>query len=377
MDDDPTLRQVPASLQLAAAYAWRIIVVATVAVGVVWLLGELWVVVLALVVSTLLARALDAPTRWLRARGLPDGIAAVTALLGFLALLALAGALIVPRIVDEVEELGPTLSTAVDDVEAWILDDSPFDISRAELEDLRQQLADVLGRQARASSDSIASGALAVVEGLLGLFLALFTTFFMLKDGSRFQEWSVGWVPSRRQAMARRVAARSWATLGGFLRGAAVLGVVEGVIIGLTMVLVGAELALPVALITFAAAFVPFVGAIVAGAVATLVALATAGFVPAIIVLVVAVVVQQLDNDLLSPLIYGRALALHPLVILFAVVSGGALFGIGGTLLAVPVTAVVLNAWSEVRAVRAEGSSDGTDPGSDPDSDSDPGSGAD
>lgn len=353
-DDDPTRRQVPPGLQLAAAYAWRIIVVAIVVAGAVWLLGELWVVVLALVVSTFLARALDPPVRWLRSRGVPAGVAAVLGLVGFLVALALAGWAIVPRIVDELEDLGPTLSAAVDDVEDWIVDDSPFDISRQELEDLRVQLADVLGRQARASSDSIASGALAVVEGLLGLLLALFTTFFMLKDGSRFQTWSLEKVPGDRQAMARRVAARSWATLGGYLRGAALLGLVEGAIIGITLVLVGAELALPVALITFAAAFVPFVGAIVAGAVATLVALATAGFVPALVVLSVAVVVQQLDNDLLSPVIYGRALSLHPLVILFAVVSGGALFGIGGTLLAVPVTAVTLNAWAEVRSVRAD-----------------------
>ncbi len=355
MDDSPQGRRVPPGLQLAAAYSWRIIVVATVVVGAVWLLGQLWVVVLALVVSTLLARALDAPTRWLRERRVPDGLAAALVLLGFLAAVALAGWLIVPTIVDEVRELGPTLTAAVDDVEEWLVEDSPFDLSRQDLEDMRVQLADVLGRQARASTDSIASGALAVVEGLLGLLLALFTTFFMLKDGSRLQEWSLHRVPPGSQTVARRVATRSWATLGGYLRGAALLGFVEGVVIGITMVLVGADLALPVALVTFAAAFVPFVGAIVAGAVATLVTLATAGFVPAAIVLGVAVVVQQLDNDLLAPVIYGRTLSLHPLVILFAVVSGGALFGIGGTLLAVPVTSVTLNAWAEVRRTRDEG----------------------
>ena len=109
----------------------------------------------------------------------------------------------------------------------------------------------------------------------------------------------------------------------------------------------GADLVVPVVVLTFAAAFVPFVGAIVAGVVATLVALATAGFGGAIIVAIVAVAVQQLDNDLLAPVVYGRALALHPLVVLFSIVAGGALIGFAGTVLAVPVTAVAVNVAAE------------------------------
>jgi putative heme transporter len=242
-------------------------------------------------------------------------------------------------------------------VEDWLVEDSPFNVSRQDLDDLRVDASAAFGNSVRASSDSIASGALAALEGVLGIFLALITAFFMLKDGPRFQSWVLGRVSGDRRELTRRMSARSWTTLGGYLKGAAILGVVEGVIIGVTLTLVGAKLALPVALLTFASAFVPILGAITAGAVATLVALATAGFVPALIVVSVAIVVQQLDNDLLAPVIYGKALQLHPLVILFAVVAGGALFGIAGTLMAVPVTAVVLNALAEARLVRSEGSS--------------------
>lgn len=347
-------REVHPTLVLAAAYGWRILVVAGVVVGAVWLLGQLWVVVMALVIAALLARALDHPTRWLRSKGARPALAAALSIGGLLLALGLAGAIIVPLVVDEVDELGPTLTSAVDDVEDWLVDDSPFDVSRQDIDDLRQEAADALGRAARASSTSLASGALAALEAVLGIFLSLITAFFILKDGPRFQHWVLSRFPDEREALARRLAARSWTTLGGYLKGAAILGVVEGAIIGITLALVGASLAIPVALITFAAAFVPIFGAIVAGAVATLVALATAGFVPAIIVLSVAIVVQQVDNELLAPVIYGKALELHPLVILFAVVVGGALFGIGGTLLAVPFTAVVLNVWSEAERFRGE-----------------------
>jgi predicted PurR-regulated permease PerM len=264
------------------------------------------------------------------------------------------GWIVVPRVVDQVGALGPTLATAVDDVEDWLVEDSPFDISRTELAELRADASDALNRSIRSSSDSIASGAFAALEAVLGLLLSIITAFFILKDGPRFQQWVLGRLPEDRRLLTRRRGSRSWSTLGGYLQGAAILGLVEGTIIGVTMALAGASLALPVALITFVAAFVPILGAIAAGAIAVLVTLSTAGFGPALVVLVVVVVVQQLDNDLLSPVIYGKALALHPLIILFSVVAGGALFGIGGTLLAVPVVAVVLNSLDEAGIVQAE-----------------------
>ena len=102
-------------------------------------------------------------------------------------------------------------------------------------------------------------------------------------------------------------------------------------------------------LITFLSAYIPMVGAVLAGVIAVMVALVTGGTGSAIVVAVVALLVQQFDNDLLAPIIYGRALSLHPVTVLLSIVAGGALFGIAGTLLAVPVVAVAVNATREVR----------------------------
>ena len=161
-------------------------------------------------------------------------------------------------------------------------------------------------------------------------------------------------VPEERRPLARRLAARAWRTLGGYLRGSATLGVIEGIIIGTTVWIVGGALAVPVAVITFFAAFLPFAGAVLAGAVAVLVTLVTAGVTPAIIVLVVAVLVQQFDNDLLAPVVFGKNLELHPLVVLAVIVAGSTLFGAFGAVLAVPVTAVGLNVMAEWRAHNRE-----------------------
>lgn len=336
------------SVDVAAAYAWRLIVIAVAALGALWLIRELWVVFAALVVALFLTRALAAPARWMRMRVRPAPAAAIV-LIGFLLVVAAVLTAVGAAVASEVGDLGPTVGTAVDDVTDWIVDDSPLDVSRADVRELRESFSDRIGGLARSSSGSIVSGALVVVEAALSLLLALVLTFFGLKDGDRLLAWVRRSVPGHREDVVVRMGARAWTTLGGYLRGAAMLGIVEGAIMAITLTVVGAELAVPVAVMTLLAAFVPFVGAIVAGALAVLVALATAGVLPAAIVLGVALVVQQLDNEVLAPLVYGRALDMHPVVVLLAITCGGALFGLPGSFLAVPVTAVVWNMVAESR----------------------------
>jgi predicted PurR-regulated permease PerM len=339
----------PAVARLGA-YAWRLIAIGIVGWALLELVTVLWVLLLAAAVAVLLSRALDPVARVLRRLRWPNALVAATTLLGFLAALAGIVALLVPSIVEQFEDLGPTLEDAVDDIEDWIVNDSPFDVTEQELEDFREEAGDWIDENARSQSGNVVSGAVVAVEALTGIVLSLITTFFILKDGDRFSRWVLTYVPEERRPLARRMASRAWQTLGGYLRGSATLGVIEGTIIGTTVWLVGGELAIPIAVITFFAAFLPFAGAVLAGAVAVLVTLVTSGFGPAVIVLIVAVLVQQLDNDLLAPIVFGKSLELHALVILAAIIAGSTLFGPFGAVLAVPVTAVAINVTAEVRA---------------------------
>jgi predicted PurR-regulated permease PerM len=330
-----------------AAYAWRLLVLAAVLIAFLWLLGQLWVLLVAVVIGTLLTRALDPVNRWLRAHGVKPGLAALLSLVLFLGVLVLAGWVIIPSVADEFESLGPTLTEAVDDVEEWLVQDAPVDVSQRDVDRFRENIGDAISNALSTSGGSVVSGALVALEVFTGLLLSLVATFFLLKDGPDGQRWILDRAPVHRHDIIRRMAQRAWETIGGYLRGSGLLGVVEALIIGGTMAVAGAELVAPVMVLTLAAAFVPMVGAVVAGIVAVLVTLATAGFTAALIVGGVAIVVQQLDNDLLAPVIFGKALSLHPLIILFAVVGGGALFGFAGTVLAVPVTAVIVNVAAE------------------------------
>lgn len=358
--DRPLVHPIVARL---GAYAWRLIAIGIVGWALLELVTALWVLLLAGAVAVLLSRALDPVASRLRRLNWPRALVAVVTLLGFLAALAGIVALLVPSIVDEFEDLGPTLEDAVDDLEDWLVEDSPFDVDRRDIEDFREEARDFVSENARAQSGTVVSGTVMAVEVLTGFILALITTFFILKDGDRFTRWLLTFVPDERKPLAVRLGAKAWQTLGGYLRGSATLGVIEGAIIGTTVWLVGGALAVPVAVITFFAAFIPFAGAVLAGAVAVLVTLVTAGAGEALIVLIVAIVVQQFDNDLLAPIVFGKNLELHALVVLAAIVAGSTLFGAFGAVLAVPVTAVTINLLAEVRAdgrERADGA-DGAD----------------
>ncbi len=332
----------------AAAYAWRLLAIGLAVYAVIWLVGQLLVVVLPVVVAVLLVRALTPVAARLR-RKLKPSLAALVTVLGFL--VVLIGVLLVVGVslAREFDELGSTISQGIDDFERWLVEDGPFDFDAAEVAEWRQRAGEALSRFLFSNQRSVASGALIAAEVVIGAVLTVIVGYFFLKDGRRMTIGMLRTLPAARRPVANRMARRSWDALGGYLRGAAVLGLVESVAIGIVLFAVGARLELPVMIVTFLAAFIPIVGAVFAGVVAVLVALVTAGGVPALIVAGVALVVQQLDNELLAPVIYGRALRLHPLVILLGIAAGGALFGFVGTFLAVPVLAVVLNSIDEAR----------------------------
>lgn len=351
----PPRRPVHPLVELLGSYSWRLIAIGIVGWVALRLLAQLRVVVFPVVVALLITIVLSAPARWLRARGWPPLAATWVVFLGFLGVIVTAGFLIVPAVADEFAGLGPTVGRAVDQVENWLVEDSPFDLSQRRLDELQEQAGQTIRRTLSGSGGVVLHTAVVVIEVVAGALLALVMTFFFVKDGEKMQRWALGHIPEDRRDLVCRLSSRAWRTLAAYLRGSAMLGVIEGLIIGVTLWLAGGALVIPVMMLTFMAAFVPFVGAAVAALVAVAVALATAGVAPALVVAAVAVGVQQLDNDVLAPFVFGKALSLHPLVIIVSLAAGGALAGIAGAVMAVPLTAVVINVTAEARAAAADG----------------------
>jgi len=311
----------------------------------VLLLARLRVVVLPLFAAALLATALRPPARFLHQRGLPGGVATALTFLGFFAVLFGIGSLVAQPLADEVKELGPTLTKGFDDVQRWLVT-GPLGLEQAQIDQLRQRAGDSLQK----AGPGLIAPAVALVEVLAGTLLALVTSFFLVKDGPELERAALRRLPEAHRGRAKRAGRAARRALGGYLRGAAALGALEGAIMAIAIVLVGGRLAIPVLLLTFVGAFVPVVGAIMSGAAATLVTLVTAGPKEAVIIAVVALVVQQLDNDLLAPFVYGRSVQLHPLVILLSIATGATLAGIAGTFIAVPLAAVAVAVAGALRA---------------------------
>ena len=148
----------------------------------------------------------------------------------------------------------------------------------------------------------------------------------------------------------------SWNTLSGFIRTQAIVSMVDAVFIGLGLLFLGVPLWPVLAVVTFFAGFIPIVGAVSAGALAVIVALVSNGFMNAVFVLILIIAVQQLEGNVLSPVLQSQAMGLHAAVVLLAVAVGGTLFGIVGAFLAVPVAAVAavwLRYWAEMVSLRS------------------------
>jgi predicted PurR-regulated permease PerM len=173
------------------------------------------------------------------------------------------------------------------------------------------------------------------------VLLSLVLTFFFVKDGERFARAFLRRVPSHRRDEARELLRRVWSTLSGYMRGTATNGVVNGTLMTVGLAILGVPLALPLGLLTFFGAFFPVVGAIVTGLLAALIALVAKGPVTAIIVVALTIAIHQIEGYLVGPLVLGRAVRLHAVVVLLALAIGGVLAGIVGALLAVPTAAVI------------------------------------
>ncbi len=337
----------PEPFQRAATLAGRFLLVAAAVAVVGWVLWTIKLAVLPVFIAALLCTAMAPLVVRLERRGWPTLGATWLVFGGFLLVLAAIALVVIPPTASELGNVGDSVREGAQEVGDWLVD-GPLGLDRARVEEFTDDPADKASDLIRSSDVSLTSGAMVVGEVLAGGLLALVLTFLLLKDGRRFQAWALAHLPDRHREPVRSGAGRVWDALGGYLRGAAILGSVEGVIVGIAVWAVGGALAVPVAVLTFVAAFFPIVGAVFAGIVATLVVLATAGVAEAVIVLVVVVIVQQLDGDVLAPFIFGRSVQLNPAVILVALTAGAAAGGIVGAFLAVPLAASVAAIASEV-----------------------------
>ncbi|SEL15088.1 AI-2E family transporter [Rhodococcus maanshanensis] len=320
---------------------WALCLVLIAAGGwVVWnILGYLWVGVLPVLLAIVVSTVLWPPTRAMAARGVPQAAAAGITIAAFLAVLAGIVALIVPSVVDQSPELANKASQGITQVQDWIKG-PPINLQDDQIDSAVQAVIHKLQASAQAIASGVFSGVSAAGSALVTLVLVLVLSFFFIKDGPRFLPWLHGVTGGRAGRHFEAVSIRIWDTLGGFIRTQALVSFVDAFFIGLGLVVLGVPLAPVLAVLTFIGGFIPIVGAFVAGALAVLVALVAKGWTTALIILIIVIAVQQLEGNVLQPVLQSRTMKLHAVIVLLAVTVGGSLFGIIGAFLAVPVAAV-------------------------------------
>ncbi len=303
------------------------------------LLAKLYVVVLPVVLALLLASVLWTPTAWLRRHRVPPAVAALVVVLGSLAALVGLFAGLAPQVVDQVGDIAGRAAGGLEKIQQYVTG-PPLNLDSAQVDGAVNQATQRLRGSASAIATGVLSGVGAIGSYLVTFFLALVLTFFFLKDGPKFLPWLNLLVGERAGRHLDVVLLRSWAVLGSFIKGQALVGLVDAVFIGIGLLVLGVPLALPLAVLTLFGGFIPIVGAFVVGGLSVLVALVSNGTTTALIVVALIFAVQQIEGNVLQPVLQGKSLALHPAVVLLAVTAGGSLFGIAGAFFAVPVAAV-------------------------------------
>ncbi len=339
----------------AAAWALRFIVIVIATAILFKLIGSVWVGVLPTLLALIFCTVLWPPVRWLRNHKVPSALAVFLVLITFFGLIGGIFAAMAPTIRTQSVELYGQAEEGIQRILDWVETSAPFDVDTSQIEQAVEQAGEFVRGQASNIASGVVTGIGAAASIGTTLALMLVLSFFFLKDGDSFLPWlrkytgvKVGW-------HLTEVLMRSWNTLSGFIRTQAIVSMVDAIFIGLGLVILGVPLAPVLAVITFFGGFIPIIGAFTAGALAVIVALVSGGLTKALLVLGLVILVQQIEGNVLQPILQSRSMGLHAAIVLLAVAVGGTLFGIIGAFLAVPVAAVAavwLRYWAEMVSLR-------------------------
>ncbi len=336
------------SLGRAGLRCAQILLILSVAVIAIYGLLQVKLVVIPLLLALILAAAIGPVVHWLHSKGWPSALATGTS---FLLLLVVFGGVITGIVAAVRSEMDALVEQAVEGFDQLVAfaQNGPIPLDSTAIEDAKNAAADFL------TSSTVGNTALAglsvATSIITGFVLMAVVLFFFLKDGAKIWGFFLRLFKGEQQDKARLAGHRAMEVFGGYVRGTALIALVDAIFIGGALFFLGVPLALPLAVIVFVTAFIPIVGATVAGVLAALVALVANGPFVALMVIIAVVVVNQLEGNLLQPVVMGKSLSIHALVILLALTAGTILAGIIGAILAVPITAV---AWAVIKVWTGE-----------------------
>lgn len=332
--------QVPWGLDLAAAWGWRFLVIVAAGLVLVKTIAFFSVIVLPAAVALLIAALVSPLVGWMAARGFPRGLASILAVLGGIAvvgaLLTFAG----QQVANGATDLADSTVEGLDKIRTW-LKDGPLNASDSQINDW---IADAQGAITNRTENGeilsqVGSLGATLSHVFAGFFIVLFATYFFMADGERLWAWFVRLAPRAARQHVDSSGRVAWISLVQFVRATVLVAFVDAVGIMVGAAVLQVPFVLAIGVLVFLGAFVPLVGASVAGTVAVLVALVDQGPITALLMLAVVIGVQQIEGHILQPFLMGRWVSVHPLGVIFALGAGIVVAGVAGALVAVPLAA--------------------------------------
>ncbi|MFP5347805.1 MAG: AI-2E family transporter [Actinomycetes bacterium] len=325
-------------------WAWvagRFLVVLLAVAAILWMALQVKVITTAAVIGFAVVSMLWPVARWLRTRKVPAALAAIMSVVAFLAIFALIGYFVVARVVASLPDLVDAGTSLVNSVGLWASNLSLSEDSVL-VQDLLAQARAALG----AVLSELGSGALSGLNALGNLAtvfaVAVFFSIFALTGGDHLWRQFVALLPQGSRRPANDSFQAVMKAMGGWLIASTLTGLIDGLFIGVGLLILGVPLAVPIGALTFVLGYIPLVGATLAGAIAVAVAFVSGGWTDAVWALLIVLAVQQIEGNILSPLLLSRAVNFPPLVTLLLTTGAGIAFGIVGIFLAVPVVGSVV-----------------------------------
>jgi predicted PurR-regulated permease PerM len=337
--------------------AWLLVGVFLVIAAVAWLLATTETIVGPVLVAMIVATVAMPIASWL-ARHMPRVAAAGIVLLALVALAVLIAVLVISGISGQSDALATQATPAAQKAQGW-LESAGVDTSGAA--GAKESVEKDVPKIIHTLVTGLLHGIRGVTSVIFGLSLAALATFFLLKDGPMMRRWVDSHV-GMPQPVAQTISSGVIRSLRGYFRGVTLVAAFNGVVVGLGALVLGVPLAGTIAVVTFVTAYIPFIGAFFAGALAVVVALGANGPTTALIMLLIVILANGLLQNIVQPFAMGAALDLNPLVVLVATIGAGCLFGTLGLILAAPLLSAAVHITKDLARARALAALEATGP---------------
>lgn len=333
---------IPVGLDIAAAWSWRLLLVFALIGVLIYGLSKILVLWLPLVVAAFLAGLLNPVVDYLVRHGMNKLLATILTFVGAIAGFSWLMTILVEQLVKGFEGIWDQVIIAARDLETFLdraTRELPISLPDIDVNAVGTEVAHTIQDNASDLFSQVANISSGASSAITVMVIALFACFFFMLQGKDIWQFLLKLAPKDAQGALNAGAERGWIGVVSFVRFQAGIAILEGIWIGLAAWLLGLPLAFPLGLFVLLGAIVPILGALITGIVAVLLSFATGGLFAAFVMAVAVIGINQLETVLLQPWIMGKAVNLHPLVILLSVIGGASLADLVGALIAVPTMA--------------------------------------